>query len=307
MAWRNKLPNKNTGKFGIHFNPSRFDLEFFPLGEICVPCGKCIGCIDDRRKNWVNRLLYEMAVTGCGTFLTLTYKDAPSSPSKRDCQNFIKRLRNVERDFGIPFPSNFKYFLVAERGSNTHRPHYHACLFGVDMFGRDWKPYIATIKGGYPVYASRIIAKIWPYGFNVVGSLTPSSCRYVAKYCVKDLADDNQQDTFSLKSLSIGTEFFFHRKRNGRKINYSPKSQTIDLMKAGSVHLPSGRPNPIRVGVPKSFIDILDRIGLIDDYDDIRICRQLDGMRYARHFDIEDYIEVLKDRKNKQKQKEQIK
>lgn len=307
MAWRNKLPNKDTGKFGIHFKPSRLDLELFPLGEIAVPCGKCIGCIDDRRKNWVNRLMYEMFVAGCGTFLTLTYKDAPFSPSKRDCQNFIKRLRNVERDFGIHFPPNFKYFLVAERGSTTQRPHYHACLYGVDMFERDWKPYIATIKNGYPVYASRIIEKLWPHGFNVVGSLTPSSCRYVAKYCVKDIADDSQSDTFSLKSLSIGAEFFFYRRRAGRKIHYSPKPQTIDLMKAGCVHLPSGHANPITVGIPKSFVEILDRIGMVEDYEDIRICRQLDGIRFARHFNIDDYIEVLKDRKNKQKHKEIIK
>lgn len=204
---------------------------------ILLPCGKCVGCLENRKFSWVNRMRLENELHDSGTFLTLTYNDQylPKKCEKSAVQRFIKRLRNVGRDFGISLPRDFKYFFVSERGSKNDRPHYHAILFGVDMLSDEWKPRLATFKDGYPVYCSSVVEKLWPFGYNVVAPVTGANIGYVAKYIVKQDSDD----CFNLKSMGIGNGYIFDIKRQGRQLIYTLKPDSAELLVRGRVHLPS--------------------------------------------------------------------
>lgn len=270
FAWYNNSLNPN-GKRSLHFKPTALDINRSPYGDLCVPCGKCIGCLTDRRNNWINRMMYEHASSGCkGAFITLTYSDefVPDTLSKSAVQKFLKRFRNVSRDFGIALP-RFKYFFCGERGSKRGRPHYHGLIFGVDMLAPQWQPYLATFKDSYPVYSSRILDSLWPYGFTVVGDIDYTSIRYVSKYIVKQFG---QEDSFTLKSQGLGVDFFFSSKRQGRKVHRSFKFHTQDDFRKGILHFPAPNGNCRCVPIPKSYDRYLEQLD-VDFLDELKAKR----------------------------------
>ena len=90
------------------------------------PCGKCLACLTNRRRDWVIRLKYELKRSSSALFLTLTYDEEhipECGVNKEDVQKFLKRLRK-----GVP-DHKLRYFLVSEYGSHTERAHYHMILF----------------------------------------------------------------------------------------------------------------------------------------------------------------------------------
>lgn len=116
-------------------------------------------------------------------FITLTYNDdhLPINGSllPRDLTLFFKRAR---KNLG-----QFRYFACGEYGDRNGRPHYHACIFGLD-FRDDAK--LITVKDGNVAsqfIESPTLAKLWPYGQTQVGTLTFESAAYVARYCLKKL------------------------------------------------------------------------------------------------------------------------
>lgn len=92
---------------------------------IYVPCGKCISCRVNRRREWTQRLLHESYYQDSAYFITLTYdeehvpidKNGNEAVCKSDVQDFIKDLRNKYRDVSI------RYFVGSEYGPETGRPH----------------------------------------------------------------------------------------------------------------------------------------------------------------------------------------
>lgn len=167
-------------------------------GVLC-PCGKCAGCIRHFRQVWVTRAVLESFChdPNKNVFLTLTYSDeslpADLSVSKRDFQLFLKRLRKR--------CGPLRYFACGEYGKRTFRPHYHAILYGFNGTEDD-------------------IRACWPQGFIFTGTVTPSSCAYVAKYIAKryDIAWKEKLSTkgvspeFSLCSRRPGLGFGFVEK-----------------------------------------------------------------------------------------------
>lgn len=138
-----------------------------------VPCGKCNFCMQVRRAHWTFRLRMEMKIALSVHFLTLTYDDAylPVSSSglptieKRAMQLFTKRLRKLQ---GC---NTLRYYTVGEYGTKTQRPHYHSIMFNM---------------------LDSTVAKlhtIWPYGHVMVGTVTPASIHYVAKYHVNKIGE----------------------------------------------------------------------------------------------------------------------
>lgn len=258
FAWYNSSVNP-SGKRSLHFKPTELDLNRSLYGDLSLPCGRCIGCLTDRRNNWTNRMMYESAASGYkGSFITLTYSDeyVPDSLQKSAVQKFIKRLRNVKRDFGIPLP-RFKYFFCGERGSQFGRPHYHGLLFGVDMLSPQWKPYLATFKDGYPVYSSKVLDSLWSYGFTVVGGVDYASIRYVSKYVVKP---QEQPDSFTLKSQGLGVGFFFDSEMDGRSLKRSFKAHTREAISRGILHFPAPNGNFRSVPIPKCYDRYLEKL-----------------------------------------------
>ena len=153
-----------------------------------LACGQCIGCRADRQRDWAVRCLHEEQLhrnSGGSSFLTLTYDDRhvprdkfglwDMSLRKRHWQTFAKRLRKKV--------GPFRYLHCGEYGTENKRPHYHACIFGLD-FADDSVP-LAGARDDLRVSAT--IAETWPYGFHTLGAVTFSSAHYVAKYCTKRL------------------------------------------------------------------------------------------------------------------------
>lgn len=161
----------------------------FLLQGTPFPCGQCLPCRINRRRIWTHRLMLEHLCSPDALFLTLTYRDEDLPDDaylcKRDLQRFIKSIRNHFRGR----KRKVRYYACGEYGERTHRPHYHAILFGV-----------------YECEAEPV-SRLWPYGAVVCGSVTPESIQYVAGYVCKKITkkeDPKCRKEFSIMSLKPG-------------------------------------------------------------------------------------------------------
>lgn len=163
-------------------------LRFDIVDSIILPCGQCRGCRLERSRQWATRCLHEASLHKENAFITLTYGDA-SLPAGRSLsyppfQKFMKRLRKAFA------PRHVRFYMCGEYGSDFQRPHFHACLFGIDFADKTfWK----KTESGSNLYRSALLEKLWPYGFSSVGDVNFESAAYVARYIMKkingDLAD----------------------------------------------------------------------------------------------------------------------
>lgn len=151
------------------------------LKPIKVPCGKCIGCLLDRTKDWAMRCVHELMYHNKACFLTLTYDkdhiDDNYSLRKSDFTCFMKRLRKAYPEVKI------KYLQCGEYGTLKHRPHHHCILYGLD-FSEDRKIYKRSGSGNI-LYTSEKLNKIWQNGFCVIGNVSVESVQYVCRYTLK--------------------------------------------------------------------------------------------------------------------------
>lgn len=158
-----------------------------------IPCGTCQGCCIDKSREWANRMMLELQDHDSAYFITLTYDELHVSETfypdpdtgealpamtlrPRDAQLWLKRLRKAFPD------DHIRYFLCGEYGTNTHRPHYHAIVFGLHL---DDLVLISNASDSY--YRSAALEKTWTFGYSLVGQVTWSSCAYVARYVTKKL------------------------------------------------------------------------------------------------------------------------
>ncbi len=196
-----------------------------------VACSQCLGCRLDRSRMWAMRIAHEASLhehSGGNCFVTLTYRDRAEcddeqlrngyfipedwSLHKSHFQLFMKRLRkqlaNKIRFFHCgEYGNRCKHGIDLERVGcplcQLGRPHYHACLFNV-CFG-DLEQY--TQINGQPRYTSRMLSRIWKYGFVDVGELNFESAAYVARYCLKKVNGLNA-DTHYYASDMVGEVTF---------------------------------------------------------------------------------------------------
>lgn len=146
-------------------------------------CGQCQGCRFERSRQWALRCVHEAQLHKRNSFVTLTYspENVPRDGGLdvTHWQKFAKRLRKAI--------GPFRFFHCGEYGERNKRPHYHACLFGVDFSADriEWKP----SKYG-SLYVSPLLAEVWGLGHCSVGALTYESAAYVARYCMKKLTGD---------------------------------------------------------------------------------------------------------------------
>jgi len=124
--------------------------------------------------------VHEASLHSQNCFVTLTYDDehVPSDYGLhyRHYQLFMKRLR---KDVG-----KCRFYMCGEYGENTFRPHFHACLFGVDFEDKVlWR----QMESGSCLYTSEKLQKLWPHGFSSIGDVTFDSAAYVARYVMKKM------------------------------------------------------------------------------------------------------------------------
>lgn len=108
--------------------------------------------------------------------VTLTYDDVHlpcyGTLDREAFPLFARRLRKR---------GAFRYLMCGEYGGLNGRPHYHAALFGVDFPDK----VVSGERGGYPVWRSRLLERLWPVGLSEIGSLTYESAQYIARYVLK--------------------------------------------------------------------------------------------------------------------------
>lgn len=104
--------------------------------------------------------------------------------------NFIKRLRS----FLYAYSSiDFKYFLVAEYGSQSLRPHYHVVLFtSYTLRRRELQNFVAFS---------------WKYGSVDVQSVKCSVANYVASYCSSIASIPQFLQTESIRPFCLHSHF----------------------------------------------------------------------------------------------------
>jgi len=159
---------------------------------LSLRCGQCVGCRLARAQSWAVRCMHEASLHEFNSFLTLTYDDkhVPGNGSLRyrDFQLFMKRLRkrfacfDVTRWMMVP-----RFYMAGEYGEQGRRPHFHACVFGVDFPD---KVYLRKSPAGETLYRSAMLEALWPFGFSSIGAVTFESAGYVARYILKKVTGD---------------------------------------------------------------------------------------------------------------------
>lgn len=169
-----------------------------------VPCGQCIGCRLERSRQWAVRIMHECQMHERNCFVTLTYEEMPdfSTLVYRDFQLFMK---DVRRKFG---PTRF--FVAGEYGEEFNRPHFHACLFGIDF--RPGRVRFKKTGGGFYVDRSSVLESLWPHGFSSVGELTFESAAYIARYVVKKVCGDEERASRHYRKVNFSTGEIVWRK-----------------------------------------------------------------------------------------------
>lgn len=196
-----------------------------------IPCGQCVGCRLEYSRQWANRCMLELAYHDSAYFVTLTYNDSHVPKTlygdqgtgevrcaltlrKRDVQLFFKRLRKAFPDCKI------RYYLAGEYGGKTHRPHYHAIIYGLKL---DDLVFYKRSDQNYRYFTSQSLQDAWsiydpanmifdPIGYVVVGQVTWETCAYTARYIMKKLKGDassfyelyNLEPEFTLMSRKPG-------------------------------------------------------------------------------------------------------
>ena len=98
---------------------------------LSLPCGQCVGCRLERSRQWAVRCMHEAQMHTSNCFITLTYapEHCPKDMSLHyeDFQLFMKRLR--KRYTG----KTIRFYMAGEYGESFDRPHFHACIFGLDF------------------------------------------------------------------------------------------------------------------------------------------------------------------------------
>lgn len=200
-------------------------------GDVLIPCGQCIGCRLDYSRAWADRMMLELDHSKVAFFLTLTYNDDFVHPSmfnddgfpvsftlnKRDVQLFMKRLRSYFPDKEI------RYFLAGEYGDRTHRPHYHAIIFGLSL--DDFRSYgslelLSINQNGTAYFKSDWLSEcVWKLGFCLLTECSWQTCAYTARYVTKKAkgltkdfyAAANLVPEFALMSRRPGIGLYFPR------------------------------------------------------------------------------------------------
>lgn len=159
--------------------------------------------------------MHESEFHAANSFLTLTLSQEnlpdDGSLSKRTLQLGLKRIRKA--------CGSFRYLACGEYGDRFGRPHYHACVFGLDWRG-DRRPHPS--RGDYQLYRSERLERAWGLGMVVIGDLTFESAAYVARYTTKkrtgprsDEAYERAVDIHTGEVLSVEREFALMSRKPG--------------------------------------------------------------------------------------------
>lgn len=184
------------------------------------PCGHCAACRKNDATSWGLRSYFEARQFSSSSFLTLTYEDDCLLPSTLPdfAGNLSKsHIKDFTKKFAYYHKSPYRYFIGAEYGDTTNRPHYHCILFGVDItspafYDKEW---IQT-KNGY-----NCMCKAWTKGLCFLRPLASSDCFYSSKYSTKFTENDLKR----ISSAGMQPPFRVMSRMPGLGYNYFKEHQ----------------------------------------------------------------------------------
>lgn len=195
-----------SGKRSIVWNKN----EGFVDLPVQVPCGQCIGCRLERSRQWAIRCVHEASLHRNNCFITLTYnnENLPEGGTLvvKHFQDFMKRLRfhlsneTPGYEFRTDDKEKIKFFHCGEYGEENLRPHYHACLFGVDFADR--RHY--KTKNDIKHFRSQTLEKLWDKGNSDIGDVTFESAAYVARYITKKVTGPKAEEHYQAINKDTG-------------------------------------------------------------------------------------------------------
>lgn len=205
------------------------------------------------------------------SFITLTYDDDHlpfrGSLDYSQFQRFMKRLR---KRFGV-----VRFYMCGEYGPENMRPHFHACLFGVDF---DDKVYWSRSPAGERIYRSAVLESLWPFGFASVGSVTFESAAYVARYCVAKITGFNARYYYA----RVDDEGHYMLTPEFNRMSLKPGIGASWLAKFAADVFPRDYVivNGVQCRVPDYYDKLFERVSP-DQFDDIKAARVVDALSRA--------------------------
>jgi len=197
--------------------------------SIRVDCNKCNFCLQNRRLDWVFRIMQHLHDQPSADFLTLTYdsEHIPLVMSKKwnsgymtldrnHLSNFHKLLKQANTRTLLFVKKKNKltwkeyhdlkkqyrvtYYAVGEYGGRFGRPHYHTLVFGLHRL---------TLQKLH-------CGRIWEKGNIHFGKVTGASVGYVTAYLIDKNPNlpEEVQRPFSQISKGIGANYLT-KKKNG--------------------------------------------------------------------------------------------
>lgn len=171
---------------------------------VSFPCGKCVACRINKKREWTLRLQHEAAFSESAYFITLTYADTNlkydsnglNCPCIRDLQLFIKRLRKR-------FPKQrIRYMINSEYGDNTQRVHYHGIIFNLPESILDGSRVIKRQSG--ISYHSEQFEALWGLGNAEIAEICPERIAYCCQYFVDKHVLEGFSPSISVMSRGQG-------------------------------------------------------------------------------------------------------
>jgi len=167
--------------------------------RITIPCGKCLPCKMRKRSSWSFRLVQELRYSKSAYFVTLTYEDKflPSSENEMKTQITLALKRIRKQNKALWPEMKLSYYLTAELGAETKRPHFHAIIF--------------NLHDSY----EKILKKEWELGMFQVFPANEAMINYTTGYFLEE-----EKDTlFYLMSKGLGKTYFengLHHRDNSK-------------------------------------------------------------------------------------------
>lgn len=175
------------------------------------PCGQCLFCRINKKRDWISRLLLEAACHPINQFWTLTYEDGqlPNELPPNGAHSLAKQaqvlrskagsqLLGVAGQSGTLFKpdlalffkryrkniSDFRYYAVGEYGEKRGRPHYHVLAFGTEV-------------------SKETLRETWRHGDVHIGDVESASITYCVEYALKREKSDGLIELRRLPEFSV--------------------------------------------------------------------------------------------------------
>ena len=250
------------------------------LGYKMIPCGKCLACQKQKRKEWATRIELEAKKYKHNYFITLTYDDEhliipeqsintktgqiftneenwrewKGTLYKPHVIRFLNSLRKWwERDYKW---EGMKFYLSGEYGDIGERPHYHLICMNCPKL--ELIPIGENPKIKKPYYTNERIEKIWGKGYITIGEVNWDTISYTAGYVEKKLFGEVKDEVYAIKGQSPIFSYMSRNKGIGREWFEENKNKLLETdeiinSKGQSIKPPSYFNKLMDAGEPEAY------------------------------------------------------